>query len=237
MVHGLVRAGDLNIVLRSNIALQYDDGALHRLRLVSVVVMGEHRHIQDVTLGCSLRDRRSDLTGSFVDLDVPRTTIIGDHHLGLAVFEGVPFRCLIGCVAAQATLGERGLEAHSCVGFVGHRVVIGDLDVHDSLELDLDLVGRLVRVGGLHLRSDDGARRDSVVSLGGDLAGVIDCHGPAVGHSGGVNFVLCRVDRLVALHDGLEANLGGDVFVELSLRKARAHQVSDLRVVRVNDDE
>ena len=237
VVHGLVRTGDLNIVLRCNIALQYDDGALHRLRLVSVVVVGEHRHIQDVTLRCSLGDSRGDLTGALVDFDVPRTTVVGDRHLGLAVFEGVALGGFVGCVAAQATLRDRGPEAHACVGFVGHRVVGRDLDVHDGLELDLDLIGRLVRVGGLHRRGDDSTRCDRVVSLRGDLAGVIDCHGPAVGHSGGINFVLCRVDRLVALHDGLKANLGGDVFVELSLRKAWAHQVSDLRVVRINDDE
>ena len=237
VVHGLVRACGFYGVDRSHITLEHDDGALHRLRFVSVVVVSEHRHIQDVSLRCGLRDRGGDFAGGFVDLDFPRTTVIGDRHLGLAVFEGVALGGFVGCVTAQATLGERGLKAHTRVGLVGHRVVGRDLDVHDGLEIDLDLVGRLVRVGSLHLRGDDSTRCDRVVSLRSDLAGVIDCYGPAVGHSGGVNFVLCRVDRLVALHDGLKANLGGDVFVELSLRKARAHQVGDLRVVRVNNDE
>ena len=237
MVHRLVRAGGLYGVDGSNIALQYDDGTLHLLRLVGVVVVGENRHIQDVALRRSFRDGGGDFTGGFVDLDGPLAAVIIDGVFGLAVFEGVALRGFVGCVTAQTALGERGFQAHARVWLVSHRVVVGDLDVQDGLELDLNLIGRLVRVGGLYLRGDDSTRCDRVVSLGGDLAGVIDSYGPAVGYGGGVNFVLRWVYCLVALHDGLEANLGGDVFVELAFRKARTHQVGHLGVVRVNDDE
>ena len=39
------------------------------------------------------------------------------------------------------------------------------------------------------------------------------------------------------LHDGLSAHLRGQVIANLSLRQIRAHQVGDLGVVRVDNDE
>ena len=180
VVHGLVGSRGLHRVGGNDVALDDHDGSLHLPRFVVVVVVGQHRHIQDVALRGGPRNGRGDFTGGFVDLDCPRAAVVLDGVFSRAVFEGVPLRGLIGRAAAQAALGERGLQADVRARLVGHRVVVRDLDVRDGLELRLDLVGGLVRVGGLHLRSDDGARRDGVVRLRGDLASVIDGDGPAV---------------------------------------------------------
>ena len=116
-----------------------------------------------------------------------------------------------------------------------NRVIVRDLDVRDRLELDLDLICGLVRVGGLHLRGDDRTRCNGVICLRGDLTGLIDGHGPAGWNGGWVDLELGRVDRLVALHDGPSAHLGRDFLVEFALGQARAYQVGHLRVVRINN--
>ena len=237
VIHSFVRAGDLDVVGRSNIALEHNDGALDLLRLVGVVVVCEHRNVQDVALGCCPRDRSGDLASGLVDLDGPRTAIVSVGELRLAVLEGVALRGFIGRVATQATLGKRRRQGDLVSGSISHRVVIGDLDVHDRLELDLNLIRGLVRVSSLHLRSNDGARCDGIVCLRGDLAGLIDGDGPAFRHSGRVDLELGWVNWLVALHDGLGAHLGGQILANLALREAGAHQVSDLGVVRVDHDE
>ena len=237
VLHGLVRAGGLHVVHRSDVALQDDDGALDLLRLVSIVVVGEHRNIEDVALRGSLRNRRGDFASVLVNLDGPRAAVIRVGVLGLTVLEGVALRGFVGRVAAQAALRKLGCQADPRVRLICHRVVGRDLDVNDRLELGLDLVGGPVRVGRLHLRGDDGARCDGVVRLRGDLAGRIDGDGPAIRHGGLVDLELSRGNRLVALHDGLGAHLRGDVLIQLALGQTRAHQVGDLGVVRVDNHE
>ena len=158
VVHSLIRAGGLNGVRRRDVALQNNDGALHLLRLVNVVVVREDWDVQDVALGCGLRNGRGDFTSVLVDLDGPRAAVIRVGVLRLAFREGVTLRSFIGRVAAQATLGNRGLESDLGGRLIGDGVVVRDLNVDDRLELGLDLVRGLVRVGRLHLRGDDGAR-------------------------------------------------------------------------------
>ena len=237
MVHSLIRASGLHAVRRSDIALQNDDGALDLLRLVGVVVVGKNRNVQDVALGRGPRNGRGDFTSVLVNLDGPRAAVIRVGVLGLTVLEGVARRCLVGRVAAQSALRKLRLESDLGSRLIGHRVVGRDLDIDDRLELGLDLVRGLVRVGRLHLRGDDGARRHGVVRLRGDLARLIDGDGPTFRDSGRVDLELSRVNRLVALHDGLGAHLGGEVITDDALSQTRAHQVSDLRVVRVDNHE
>ena len=223
VLHSLVRAGGLHVVHRSEVALQDDDGALHCLRLVSIVVVREDRDVQDVALGGGLRNRRGDNASVLVDLDGPCATVIGNRLLVLAVLEGVTLRSLVGRVTTQATFRELRPESDLGGRLTSDRVVIGDLDVNDRLELSLDLIGGAIRVGRLHLRGDDGARRHSVISFGGDLSGLIDGHGPAFRNTGLVDLKLSRVNRLVALHDGLGTHLGGEVDTDVALHQTRAH--------------
>ena len=237
MLHGLVRAGGLHVVHRCDVALQDDDGALYFLRLVNIVIVGEHRNIEDVALGCVLRDRRGDIASVLVDLDGPLTALILDGVLGLAVFESIALWRLVGRVTTQATFREPRPESDLGGRLTSDRVVIGDLDINDRLELGLNLIGGAIRVGRLHLRGDDAARCDGIVSLRGDLAGLVDGDGPALRHSGLVDLELGRVDRLVALHDGLGTHLGGEVDTDVALHQTRAHQVGDLGIVRVNNDK
>ena len=237
VLHGLVRACGLHVVHRSEVTLQDDDGALDLLRLVSIVVVREDRDVQDVPLRSGLRNLRGDIASVLVDLDGPRATVIGNRHLGLAVLEGIALRGLVGRVTAQAAFWQLRLESDVGSRLTGDRVVGRDLDINNRLELGLDLIRGLVRIGRLHLRSDDGARCHSVIRLRGNLAGLIDGHGPASRNSGLVDLEFGRVDRLIALHDGLGAHLGGEIVTDEALSQARAHEVGDLGVVRVNNDE
>ena len=207
------------------------------LRLVGVVVVGKNRNVQDVSFGRGLRNRSGDFTSVLIDLDGPRTAVIRDGVFGLTTLKRVALRSLVARVTTQAALRELRLQAHLRRRLVGHRVVIGDLDVHDRLELSLDLVRGLVRVGRLHRRGDDRARCDSVVRLRGNPAGLVDSDGPSIGNGGRVNLEFSRVNRLVALHDGLGAHLGGEVVTDFALSQARTYQVSDLGVVRVDNHE
>ena len=185
-----------------------------------------------------LRDGSGDLTCAFIDEDGPRLAILaGERGLVGAVLEGVANRLLVRSVTAQTTLRHFRSEADAGVRLTSSSVVRWDLNVSNGLELSLDLVSRLVRVGCLDLRGDDAPRRDSVVGLRRDLARVINSDGPTVWHGGGINLVLRWMNRLVTLHDGFEANLGGDFLVQLALRQARTYQVSDLGVVRINNDK
>ena len=215
--HRLVRAGDLDIIGRSDIALEHNDGALDLLRLVGVVVVGKNRNVQDVSFRRGPRDRGGDFTSVFINLDGPGTAVIRDGVLGLTVLKRVALRSLVIRVAAQPTLGNSRRQAHVGARLVGHRVVVRNLDVHDGLELSLDLVRGLVRVGRLHQRGDDGARCNGVVRLRGDLARLINGDGPTFRDSGRVDLKLCRMNRLVALHDGLGAHLGGEVVTDGAL--------------------
>ena len=237
VVHSLVWTSRLHRVGRGVIALQNDDGALDFLRLVSVVVVGENRDVQDVALRSGARNRRGDFTRVLVNLDGPRAAVIRVGVLGLTVREGVALRGLVGRVTAQATLRYLRLEGDLRSRLISHRVVGRDLDVHDRLELDLDLVRGLVRVGCLDLRGDDRARCDGVVRLRGDLAGVIDRDGPASRDGGLIDLELGRVNRLVALHNRLGSHLGGKVVTDVALGQAWAYEVGDLGVVRVNNHE
>ena len=185
-----------------------------------------------------LRDGSGDLTGAFIDEDGPRLAILaGERGLVGAVLEGVANRLLVRSVTAQTTLRHFRSEADAGVRLTSSSVVRWDLNVSNGLELSLDLIGGLVRVGRLHQRGDDGARCNGVVRLRGDLAGLINGDGPTFRDSGRVDLELSWVDRLVALHDGLGAHLGGDFLVQLALRQARAYQVRDLGVVRINNDK
>ena len=240
VLHCLARSGGLDVVVRLDVALDNDDSADNRLRLLLafIAVVSLDRNVQDVAFLRTLRDRGRNLTSLLVNVDGPRLAILASKG-GLvgAILEGVARRGFIGRVAAQTALRDFGSEADARVRLTSHCVVGRDLDVHDRLELDLDLIRGLVRVGCLHLRGDDGSRCNRVVCFRGDLAGVIDGDGPAIRHSRLVDLELGRVDRLMALHDGLGTHLNGDVLIQLALRQTRAHQVSDLGVVRVNNHE
>ena len=217
VVHSPVRASRLHGVGRGLIALEYDDSALHLLRLVNVVVVREDWDVQDVALGCGLRNGRGDFTSGLVDLDGPLAAVIRVGVLRLAFREGVTLRSFIVRVAAQATLGNRGLKSDLGGRLIGDRAVVRELNIDGRLELGLDLVRGLIRVGRLHLRGDDGARCNGVVRLRCDLAGLIDGDGPAFRHCGRIDLKLSRVDWRVALHDGFGAHLGGEVVTDFAL--------------------
>ena len=234
------RSSRLDVVVCLDVTFDDDDGADNRLRLLLAfaAVVSLDRNVEDVAFLRALRDRGRDLASLLVNEDCPRLAVLArESGLVGSILEGVARRGLVGSVAAQAALGDLRSKADARVWLTSHCVVGRDLDVHDRLELGLDLIGRLVRVGGLHLRGDDGAWSHRVVRLRGDLACFIDGDGPAVGHSGGVNLVLRWVYCFVALHDRLEANLGGEVFTDFALGQAWTHQVGHLGVVRVNNDE
>ena len=207
------------------------------MRLVNVVVVGKNRHVQDVALWSGPRNGRGDFTSGLINLDGPLTALIFDGVLGLTFLEGVALRRLIARVTTQAALWNLRLESDLGAWLIGHRAVGRDLDVNDRLELGLDFVRGLVRVGCLHLRGDDGARRHGVVGLRSDLAGLIDSDSPAFRNGGLIDLELSRVNRLVALHDGFRAHLGGQLVANRALRQTRAYEVGDLGVVRVNNDE
>ena len=223
MLHRLVRACDLYVVGRGDVALEHDNGALDLLRFSGVVVVGKNRNVQDVSFGRCPWDGGGDFTSVLIDLDGPRTAVIRDGVLGLAAFKRVALRGFIVRVTAQAALRELRLEAHLCGRLVGHRVIVGDLDVHDGLELRLNLIGGLIRVGGLDLWGDDAARRDGFVRLRGNPTGLIDGNGPAIRNGIRVNLKLRGVNRAMALHDGLGANLSRNALAHLALRNTWAH--------------
>ena len=216
----LTRSSGLNVVVRLDVALDDDDSAYNRLWLLLafIAVVSLDRNIEDVAFLRTLRNRGRDLTSILVYVDSPGLAVLaGEGGFIGSILEGVARRGLIGRVAAQTTLRDLGSEADACVRLTSLGVVRRDLDVHDRLELGLDLIRGLVRVGCLHLRGNDAARRDGVICLRGNLAGVIDGDGPSLRDSGLINLELGRVDRLVALHDGLGAHLGGNVLIQLAL--------------------
>ena len=240
MFDGLPRSSDLDIVVCLQVTLNNDNGAYNRLRLLLafIAVMRKDWDIQNVPFMGIPRNRGGDFTSVLVNADGPRLAVLaGKGGLVRAVLEGVARRGFIGRVAAQPALREFRSEADIRIWLTSYSVVSRDLDFHDGLELNLNLIGSVIRVGCLHLRGDDGSRRDRVVCLCGDLTGVIDLDGPAIRDSGLINLELRRGDWLMALHDGLSGDLRGDVFIHLALGKARAHEIGDLGVVRVDHDE
>ena len=240
MFDGLTRSSGLDIVVCLQVTLNNDNGAYNRLRLLLalITVVREDWDIKNVSFVRVPRNGGLNLTSLLINVDSPRLAILAlKGGLVSTVLEGVARRSLVGGVSAQPALGEFRSEADVRIWLTSYSVVSRDLDVHDGLELDLDLIGGLVRIGRLHLWSDDGSRRDRVVRLRGDLTCVVDLDGPPFRDSGRVNLKLGRVNRLMALHDGLGGDLRGDVFIHLALGKTRAHQVSDLGIVRVDHDE
>ena len=231
MVHRVTGAGGFHGVGRDVIALDDKDRSGCFVRLSARRVVGQNRDVQLVAWLCVPRDLGADLARVLIDRDGP--TVLGER--GCAVFEGVTVWCLVAFLTAQTLLGQGWLQAGFLARLLGFRAVGRDLDVVDNLELHLDLVGGVVRVGGLDLRGDHGSQRDGVVSFRSDLAVLVHGHGPARRHRGIIDLVLGRRHSLVALHDGLGLDLRIDVLVRLTLCNSRLDQVRYLRVVRVNN--
>ena len=236
VIDGLTWPGHLNVVRGLEITLNDNNRANNLLRLEVLFVVRENRDVQQVPFHGILRNSGGDFTSVLVNKDSPSLAILAcEGGLGGAILEGVPHWSFVSSISAQPPLRNFGRKTDIRVWLPRHRVIVRDLDICDRLELDLDLIRGLVRVGGLHLRGDDRTRRNGLVRLRSDLAGLINCDGPAGWNGGWVDLELGWVDRLVALHDGPSAHLGRDFLVEFALGQARAYQVSYLRVVRINN--
>ena len=200
MLDGITWTRDLNFVGRLQITLEHYDSASYLLRLLIVGVVGKDRYVHHVSLRSVLRDRRGNLTGLLVNLDGPGLTVL--TRQGLLVFtvvEGVTVRRCVSCVTTQTSFRKFRSETDIRVRLTGYSVVSRHLDVHNGLELSLNLIGGAIRVGCLHLRGYDGARRDRVVGLCGDLTVLIDGNSPTIRDSRRVNLEFRRSYHIVAL--------------------------------------
>ena len=239
MVYWLIRARGPHRVDRDNIAAENGNGGLDRNRLrFSDAIERQNRNIQNITLGRSTRNRGSDFTSVFINLEVPRTAVVDESALILTVVKAVTVgRCVL-LTAAQALFGEYWREIHCPARPFRDPVIFRDLNFVNNLEADFHLICGLIRIGCLHRRGDNRSQLNLViVRHRGDLAGRINRDSPALWHGGGIHLKLRRGNRLVALHDGLGANLGRDLLAKHALCKGRAHQIGDLRVIGFHEHE
>ena len=231
--HRSVRACRFHGVAGDSTVRNDRDRAGHLLRFHAIAVVREHGNVEHVAFLGARRDGRGELASVLVDRDGPVTIGVGEA----AVREGVAGRGSVIRATGQPLLGNTHGQGHLVTVRTGHGGVLRHLDVLHDLELHLDLIGGLVRVGRGDLRGDHGTGGDRVVGLRRDVPLLVHRHGPTARNGRGINFEFRRRDCLLTLHDGFRGDLRGERRVRRTLRHAGVHEVRDLRIVRVNRDE